>query len=76
MAELQCSKCGQTASGLAEAPFNNELGMKVLNHVCATCWKEWIRTQLMIMNEYRLNPMNDEHSKFLDEQMKVFLNLP
>lgn len=76
MTELQCSKCGKSAPGLAEAPFNNDLGTRVFNHVCQTCWQEWLRMQLMIMNEYRLHPLNEEHSKFLDEQMQVFLNLP
>jgi len=76
MTEIQCSKCGKIAPGLTEAPFKNELGTMVLHHVCKDCWQEWIRTQLMIMNEHRLNPLNDEHNKFLDEQMKIFLKLP
>jgi Fe-S cluster biosynthesis and repair protein YggX len=75
MAEVLCSRCGKTAPGLSEPPFRNELGNTVLNKVCAACWQEWIRSQLMIMNEYRLNPLNDEHSAFLDEQMKIFLKL-
>ena len=75
MSEVLCNRCGKTAPGLNDAPFRNELGDKVLAHVCAACWQEWIRAQLMIMNEYRLNPLNDEHSKFLDEQMKIFLKL-
>ncbi len=76
MADVQCSRCGKTAPGLDEAPFKNELGAKVLQHVCKSCWQEWVRTQLMIMNEHRLNPLDDEHNRFLDEQMKAFLNMP
>ncbi len=75
MATLKCSRCGKEKSGLSEAPFNNELGQKVLQQTCEDCWKEWVSTQLMLMNEYRLDPLNDEHSKFLDEEMKKFLNL-
>jgi len=48
----------------------------VLEHVCASCWRQWVSQQLMLMNEYRLDPLNDQHSKFLDEQMKLFLKLP
>jgi Fe-S cluster biosynthesis and repair protein YggX len=29
----------------------------------------------MLMNEYRLDPLNDEHSKFLDDEMVKFLAL-
>jgi len=76
MIEVQCSKCGNVAPGLEQAPFKNELGEVILKNVCGACWQEWLRAQLMIMNEYRLNPLNDEHGKFLDEQMKVFLKLP
>lgn len=75
MSEVHCKKCGNTAPGLDQAPFKNQLGDLVLGNVCKSCWQEWIRTQLMIMNEHRLNPLNDEHGKYLDEQMKIFLNL-
>ncbi|MFQ6116307.1 MAG: Fe(2+)-trafficking protein, partial [bacterium] len=66
MALLKCSRCGSDKAGLSEAPFNNELGQKVMKNTCQDCWKEWIGVQLMLMNEYRLDPLNDEHSQFLD----------
>lgn len=75
MVQVKCSRCGRTANGLAETPFNNELGKKILEQVCQDCWNEWIRQQLMIMNEYRLNPLDPQHNAFLDEQTKAFLNL-
>jgi len=75
MSELLCSRCNQTKPAMDEAPFPNELGEKVFNQICEDCWKEWVAQQLMIMNEYRLDPMNDEHSQFLDNEMIKFLNL-
>ncbi|MFQ5864442.1 MAG: Fe(2+)-trafficking protein [bacterium] len=75
MALLKCSRCGGEKTALSEAPYENELGQKVLQQTCEECWKGWISAQLMLMNEYRLDPLNDEHSKFLDEEMKKFLNL-
>jgi Fe-S cluster biosynthesis and repair protein YggX len=75
MALVKCTRCGSEKEALTEAPFNNELGQKVLHHTCQDCWKLWVSQQLMIMNEYQLDPVNDEHSKFLDEEMKKFLNL-
>ena len=75
MAKALCARCGVADAGLSEAPFDNELGKKVQAQVCQTCWNAWVSQQLMLMNEYHLDPMNDEHSKFLDDQMAVFLSL-
>ena len=75
MAKLKCTRCGQEKEALAEAPYPGELGEKVLKQTCADCWQAWVGQQLMLMNEYRLDPMNDEHSKFLDEEMRKFLVL-
>jgi Fe-S cluster biosynthesis and repair protein YggX len=75
MAKVKCSRCQQEKEGLLEAPFNNELGQKVLKQTCGECWKAWVGQQLMLMNEYRLDPLNDEHSKFLDDEMVKFLAL-
>ncbi|RMF62770.1 MAG: oxidative damage protection protein [Calditrichaeota bacterium] len=75
MAKIKCARCGQEKEGLAEIPFKNELGEKLGEQTCQDCWQAWVGQQLMLMNEYRLDPMNEEHSKFLDEEMKKFLNL-
>lgn len=75
MPELLCARCNQTKAALSEAPLPNDLGEKVLKQSCEVCWQEWVAQQLMIMNEYRLDPMNDEHSLFLDNEMIKFLNL-
>ena len=75
MSELRCARCNQTRAALDEAPLPGELGDKILSQSCEACWKDWVAQQLMIMNEYRLDPMNDEHSLFLDNEMIKFLNL-
>lgn len=75
MPNVKCSRCGEAKEGLAEAPFDNELGQKVFENVCADCWQAWVGQQLMIMNEMRLDPVNEEHSKLLDREMLKFLNL-
>lgn len=75
MAIIKCYRCDCEKEALTEPPFNNELGQMVLKHTCQDCWKLWVGQQLMIMNEYHLDPLNDEHSIFLDQEMKKFLNL-
>lgn len=75
MTKIKCSRCGEEKEGLQEAPFENELGEKLVEQTCEECWKAWVSQQLMLMNEYRLDPLNDEHNRFLDEEMQKFLNL-
>ncbi|MFQ5601956.1 MAG: Fe(2+)-trafficking protein [bacterium] len=75
MAVVKCARCGNDSLALEEAPYKNELGQKVLAATCQDCWSAWMSQQLMLMNEYRLDPLNDEHSKFLDKEMHTFLNL-
>lgn len=75
MATVHCSKCKQDTPALSEAPLPGELGQKVLQHTCEGCWQSWVGQQLMLMNEYRLDPLNDEHGKFLDDEMVKFLAL-
>jgi len=75
MAVVHCKRCGQDKPGLDEAPYSNELGENVLLHTCRDCWQAWVSQQLMLMNEYRLDPTNDEHNKFLDNEMLRFLKL-
>ncbi len=75
MSDILCSKCNETKPGLTEAPFPNEMGQAVLAKTCEDCWQAWVGQQLMLMNEYRLDPMDDEHSSFLDREMIKFLCL-
>ena len=75
MALVKCARCGGDKEGLTEPPFKNELGSKVLAQCCKDCWEAWVAQQLMLMNEHRLDPLNDEHSNYLDKEMVKFLNL-
>lgn len=75
MAMVNCNRCGQKRNGLDEAPFKNEMGEKIVQQVCEVCWQEWVGQQLMLMNEYHLDPMNDEHNQYLDSEMVKFLNM-
>jgi len=75
MATVKCNRCKQEGSALTEPPLPGELGQKIVSQVCEPCWQAWVSQQLMLMNEYRLDPVNDEHNKFLDDEMSKFLSL-
>jgi len=73
--KILCKRCKENKPQMAEAPLPNELGNKTYQQNCQTCWNDWVSQQLMLMNEHRLDPMNDDHSKFLDIEMIKFLGL-
>jgi len=76
MTQMHCSRCGNDAEGLERAPLPGQAGERVREHACAACWQEWLRTQVMVINEHQLSPADPKHFEFLLEQMRAFLNLP
>jgi len=57
MADVTCSRCGNTAPALAAQPFVGPIGAAVRDQVCAACWKDWMAMQVKVINEYRLSPL-------------------
>ncbi len=74
--QVTCRRCGNTASGLASAPVPGALGDLVLEHSCAACWDEWLKAQVILINENRYTGANPDHVKALLGHMRAFLNLP
>jgi Fe-S cluster biosynthesis and repair protein YggX len=75
MTEVDCRRCGSRAPGLERAPLPGTLGQQVLGQVCAGCWKDWMDTQVKLMNENRLSPAEPEHYALLVSEMRSFLSL-
>ena len=76
MPESTCSRCASAAAGLERPPLPGDLGQRVQAAVCPACWSEWLGTQVRLINEYRLSPVNPEHFAFLVKEMKTYLKLP
>ncbi len=72
---ITCSRCGKATEALPTAPMPSALGGEIQRKVCPACWAEWLRTQIMLINEYRLNLVDPEARKVLEGQMREFLNL-
>ncbi len=64
-----CVKFQKEMVGLAEPPFDNDLGKKIYDSVSKDAWKMWIEHMKMLMNEYRLNLGNPEAQEFVLQQM-------
>lgn len=73
MATVTCKRCGQTRDQMAFRPFQNDLGLRVFEQICATCWGEWLRMQQQLINHYALNVRDPEAKAFLFAQMEQFL---
>jgi len=75
MADVTCARCGRTAPALASPPFPGTLGGTIHQRVCASCWAEWEKMQVMVINEYHLSLGNPRARETLMGHMKEFLNL-
>ncbi len=69
---VQCVKLEKEAEGLEYLPYPGELGQKVYDNVSQEGWQMWVGHQTMLMNEYRLTPVDPKARKFLEEEMEKF----
>jgi Fe-S cluster biosynthesis and repair protein YggX len=75
-ATVQCARCGRPdAPALGRAPLPGALGRELLGRVCADCWGEWQRVEVMVINELRLNFMDPNSQSVLDQQLRQFFLL-
>ena len=70
--KVMCVKLGKEAEGLDFAPWPGELGKRLVENVSKQAWQEWLRQQTILINEYKLNPLDAEHKRYLAEQMEAW----
>ncbi len=69
---VNCVKLGMEAEGLDRPTYPGELGKRIYENVSKEAWQQWLRHQTMLINEYRLTPIDPKDRKFLEEQMDRF----
>jgi Fe-S cluster biosynthesis and repair protein YggX len=69
---VHCVKLDREAEGLDRPPYPGELGQRIFDNVSKEGWQMWMQQQTMIINEYRINPMDPEGRKFVEQQMEQF----
>lgn len=69
---VNCVVLKQEAEALAAQPYPGELGQRILENVSKEGWQKWLNHQTILMNEYRLSPINPKDRKFLEEEMVKF----
>ena len=70
---VNCIKLGKEAEGLDMLTYPGDLGQRIYDGISKEAWQAWVNHQTMLMNEYRLSPINPKDRKFLEEEMEKFL---
>ena len=68
-----CQKLKIEAPGLAFQTWPGELGKRVFENISAEAWEMWVGHQTMLINEYRLNPMDPKAKEMIVQEMEKFL---
>ena len=69
---VQCVVLKREAEGLARVPYPGELGRRIYENVSQEAWAQWLKHQTMLINEYRLTPIEPKARKFLEGEMEKF----
>ncbi len=63
---------GQNALKYAKMIGGPQFAQRVHENISMDAWKQWLDHQVMVVNEYRLDPMSDEASPILHKHMEAF----
>ncbi|HEX7011463.1 MAG TPA: oxidative damage protection protein [Steroidobacteraceae bacterium] len=69
---VKCVVLGVEAEGLDHIPYPGELGKRIYDNVSKEGWQRWLRHQTMLINEYRLTPIDPKARQFLVSEMEKF----
>ena len=69
---VNCVKLGTEAEGLDRPTYPGDLGKRIYLNVSKQAWGDWVRHQTMLINEYRLTPVDPNARKFLEGEMEKF----
>lgn len=70
---VQCARLGKEAEGLDFQLYPGDIGKKIFDTISKEAFAEWQKKQTMLINEHKLNMMEPEARKFLEEQMTAYL---
>jgi len=69
---VECVRLKRQAEGLERPPYPGELGRRIYEQVSKEAWAQWLRHQTLLINEYRLTPIEPKARKFLEAEMEKF----
>ncbi|MBV7297842.1 oxidative damage protection protein [Enterovibrio paralichthyis] len=68
-----CQRLNKEADGLDFQLYPGELGKRIFDNISKEAWAQWQSKQTMLINEKKLNMMDPEHRKLLEEEMVKYL---
>ena len=69
---VQCAYLKREAAGLDRPPYPGELGQRIYQNISKEAWARWMQHQTMLINEYRLTPIEPKARRFLEGEMEKF----
>ena len=69
---VNCVVLKREAEGLDYVPYPGELGQRIYGNVSKEAWQQWLKHQTMLINEYRLSPIEPKARKFLVAEMEKY----
>lgn len=69
---VQCVKLEKEAEGLDRPTYPGDLGKRIFDNVSKEAWQQWLGHQTMLINEYRLTPIEPKAREFLETEMEKF----
>ena len=69
---VHCVVLKSDAPGLDRLPYPGPLGQRIYESVSREGWARWVKHQVMLINEYRLSPIEPKARKFLEAEMEKY----
>jgi Fe-S cluster biosynthesis and repair protein YggX len=69
---VNCVILGVEAEGLDRPTYPGDLGQRIFDSVSKEAWQQWLKHQTMLLNEYRLTPLEPKHRQYLETEMEKF----
>ena len=69
---VKCVKLDKEAEGLDRPTYPGDLGKRIFQNVSKEAWQSWVGHQTMLINEYRLTPVDPKARKFIEEEMEKY----
>ncbi len=69
---VNCVLLKTQAEGLDYQTYPGPLGKRIFDNVSKQAWQQWVAHQTMLINEYRLTPIEPKARQFLEAEMEKF----
>ncbi|VFP82877.1 oxidative damage protection protein [Candidatus Erwinia haradaeae] len=68
-----CTFLRRPALGQDYQLYPGEIGKRLFNEISQAAWEKWMERQTMFINERKLNMLDMQHRKSIEEEMIKFL---